>query len=112
MSKKQELLDYIAKNKKEAELIKALCKQKDIATIKAELEYIQGRKTAALIRATEQEAAGDRVNARRSRRAYKFCCKYERQLANIIEGYKGHPGKHYTKNGTQRYIDARELPRK
>ena len=112
MSKKQELLDYIAEIKGETEKIKKLRKSQDLASIAQELRFIRDRKAAALERITEQEAAGDKASARRSRKAYNFCSKYEKQLANILEGYKAHPGKHFTKDGTNRYVNSIEPPQK
>lgn len=109
MSKKTELLKYIAKINKESTGTPTIA---DIEIIQKELEYIKGRKSAALTRITEQEKEGNRLAAKRSRRAFNYCCKYEKQLKNILDGYTKHKGKHYTKDGTQRFIEAWELPKK
>lgn len=109
MSKKEELLRFIekigAKDRKKQ-------KAENIAEITRELEYYKERRAAAAERAAKQEAAGDKANAKRSRKAYRYCDKYCTQLEAILDGYKAHPGKHFTKDARNRYTEARELPAK
>ena len=112
MSRKQELLNYIAEYERERKKLKELRRQESIAEISKELKFIRERKAAAKERMEKQAAAGDKENARRSSKAFKYCEKYEKQLANILEGYKAHPGKHFTKDARNRFVNSIEPPKK
>ena len=75
------------------------------AGIKEELAKIRKNKSAAYDRMIAQTKAGSTVSAQNSRKAYDFCCKYEKQLEGIIDGYEHmKSGKGYfTKDGANRY---------
>lgn len=109
MSKRSDLLKFIenmgVKDRKRQ-------KAEDIAVITKELDYFKARRTEALKRSVEQEARGDRATAKRSRKAYNYCDKYVKHLEAILDGYKERPGKHHTKDARNRYVEAREIPKK
>lgn len=82
--------------------------------IKAELEKIRKSKSAAYKRMTTQKKAGDTRSAELSGKAYDFCCTYEKQLENIIDGYKHQNNERYyfTKDAKNRYRDRTGEQRK
>lgn len=74
--------------------------------IKEELETIRKNKAAACKRMNAQKKAGDLRSAELSGKAYDFCCKYEKQLENIIAGYEQlNSNKYFTKDGKHRFRD-------
>ena len=94
-------------------LIAGYKKDRDIEAIQKELEEIKKGKAAAYKQMQEHEKKGEGVSLERSRQAYNYCCKYEKQLEHIIDGYNHrNSGKVFTKDALNRYIDYKPKQRK
>ncbi len=92
------------------DLIEAYKKADNLAEcsgIKEELESLKKHKEEAYKQMNVQRKAGDEKGAEINSEVYDFCCKYEKQLENIIDGYVGlNAGKHFTKDGQHRFRNA------
>lgn len=86
-------------------------KDTDSTEIRTELDKIRKYKSAAYQRMNEQQKAGQHFSAKHSHRAYRYCCRYENRLENILDGYeKMKSGKcYFTKDATCRYKSRRDL---
>lgn len=103
MTDREKLLAFIGNMKEET-------RKAEIKDIQQELAKIRKAKAAAFKRMKAQEQTGDLELAKRSRGAYEYCEKYQRQLEHMLDGRRKKTSNIvFTKDAQRRYVKRRPV---